>query len=387
MLDPAHLDLLERFIDLPTAPFAEDNGLRFIRDFAAARRPLSLKQDRYGNLLVRYRAGRIARGKRPIVFAGHLDHPGFLAESMSDDVLRASWRGWVRPEYFRGASVRFWSDGAWAPGTIQDIVPVESAEKAAGVSARSFGAESPPEAVLVRVARPVTPGSPGMWDFPDAQIENGRLRARACDDVVGVAAILCMLDELCRKRVAGECYVFFTRAEEVGFAGALAAVADRGLPRKAIIVAIECSKAIAGVSLGAGPILRVGDKATVFTPAATAFCQTVAEDLAKEDSEFRFQRKLMDGGTCESTVYCHFGYDATGLCLPLLNYHNMDLERLRIAPEEIDMADFENLVKWFIAIVRTKRKYDGTHPGLDERLQSLLKRHRRTLIDTRPGVA
>ena len=110
-----------------------------------------------------------------------------------------------------------------------------------------------------------------------------------------------------------------------------------------LVVGVECSQAIAGVTLGAGPILRVGDKATVFTPAATAYCQVVAEQLAAQDKSFTFQRKLMDGGTCESTAYCHYGYNATGICLPLGNYHNMDEARGRLGPEFLDVRDVGTL--------------------------------------------
>ena len=33
------------------------------------------------------------------------------------------------------------------------------------------------------------------------------------------------------------------------------------------------------VRLGAGPVLRVGDKSSVFTPEVTAFCDRVAKDM------------------------------------------------------------------------------------------------------------
>lgn len=391
-MSPRHWKLLTEFINLPTAPFVETAPLDFIRRFVAARPPLSGRSDRYGNLLVSYTVGASRRKTRPVLLAGHLDHPGFVSEALLDArTLRASWRGWVRPEFFPNARVRFWNGDMWVRGRVVEVIPATTEGTAprrrrATASARSFGAESPPAGVVVRTTAEVPVGAPGMWDFPDARRVGRRLHARACDDVVGVAAILCFLDIMCRKKSPARCHAFFTRAEEVGFGGALAACADGGLPRDAIVVAIECSKAIAGVSLGAGPVLRVGDKATVFTPAATAFCQTVAEDLAKANSSFRFQRKLMDGGTCESTVYCHYGYDATGICLPLLNYHNMDLERGRVAAEIIDLDDFENLVAWFEALATTSLTFDGSHPGLDQRLDALLHKHRPTLLATARAV-
>lgn len=389
MANVRHRKLLQDLVNLPTSPFCESHVVAFIRRFVAARPQLKMTSDRFGNLLVRYTPTRKGpmRG-RPILFAAHMDHPGFCATRMvARDRVHAEWRGWVMGSYFPGERVQFFSGGKWMPGRIIEVIrqkPASQHLKRAAASARSFGAEAPPAAVIVKVGGAIEPGSPGMWGIDDAVIRNNQLRARMCDDIAGLAGILAMLDEVCRRGIRVKCFAFFTRAEEVGFAGALAAVASKSVPRDAIVVAVECSKAITGVALGDGPVLRVGDKATVFTPAATAYCQVVAEALAEKDKAFRFQRKLMDGGTCESTAYCHFGYDATGICLPLGNYHNMDTEKKKIGPEFIDVRDFDNLVKWFVALADSpaKMKFDGSHPGLSRRLDALLKLHRPRLLKT-----
>ncbi|MEK6644132.1 MAG: hypothetical protein AABZ08_09500 [Planctomycetota bacterium] len=387
------LKTLREVVNLPTAPFVESRVIAYIRDFVARRKPLRLTTDPFGNLLVRYTPPRkSARLGRPILFAAHMDHPGFTATRMLDAKrVEADFRGWVSASYFPGERIQFFSGGRWIPATIEKVIaakPATPRDKKAAASASSFRDQSPPQGVIARCAAPVAPGSPGMWNIPDAVIRGTQLHTRACDDLAGLAGILCMLDEICRRRIASPCFAFFTRAEEVGFAGALAAVAAKTVPSNAVIVAVECSKAITGVALGDGPILRVGDKASVFTPAATAYCQVVAEDLAAKEKSFRFQRKLMDGGTCESTAYCHYGYDATGICLPLGNYHNMNAEKKKIAPEFIDTRDFLNLVTWFVALAESpaKMKFDGRHPGLHQRLDTLLRQHRPRLRKTARGV-
>ena len=393
-MSAAHIKLLKTLVDLPTAPFVETHVIRFIRDFVAKRSALRLSRDRFGNLLVKYVPARKAkRPKRPVLFAAHMDHPGFVSTRMLDHRrVHAEWRGWVQSAYFKGTNIRFHSGGRWIPATIEEVIlhkPTKAEARQAAASARSFGAEGPPDGVIARVASSVEPNSPGMWALPDATIKGTRLHALACDDLAGLAAILAMLDEICRKRSSVATYAFFTRAEEVGFAGALAAVADRTVPREAIVVAVENSKAITGVGMGDGPVLRVGDKATVFTPAATAYCHVAADQLKARDKSFMYQRKLMDGGTCESTAYCHHGYDATGICLPLVNYHNMDMDRKKIAPESIDTRDYLNLVKWFVALSQAPGSvaFDGAHPGLDDRLAALLKKYRGRLLDTAASVA
>jgi len=328
------------------------------------------------------------RAGRPVLLAAHMDHPGFITRGMIDrNRLRADFHGWVCASYFAGEKVRFFRNGAWIRGrilTVEQSAPRSHREQRARTSAAAFRDQHPPESVVVRVQGTVPRGAIGMWDFPDARFRGHVLSARACDDVAGLAAVLCALDVICRRRMRSPCDAFFTRAEEVGFGGALAALNAGSIPRNALIVAVECSKAVTGVAHGAGPVLRVGDKASIFTPAATAYCQAVAEELAAHDKSFRFQRKLMDGGTCEATAYCHCGHDATGLCLPLGNYHNMDEKRRRIGPEFIDLRDFENLVKWFVALAESpaRRRLDGSHQGLEQRLNAMLRQHRRRLLQT-----
>ena len=64
----------------------------------------------------------------------------------------------------------------------------------------------------------------------------------------------------------------------------------------------------------------------------------------------------MPGGTCEATVYDVYGFTAASICVALGNYHNMDRERKKIAPEYIDLGDWENMVKLFLA-----RRAGGPH--------------------------
>ena len=99
---------------------------------------------------------------------------------------------------------------------------------------------------------------------------------------------------------------------------------------------------------GEGVIIRVGDKTSIFNSALTYFLTRQAIALAKDDKSFCYQRALMPGGTCEATAFAALGYEATGLCLALDNYHNMvDIDgvragkrKARLAPEAISLADF-----------------------------------------------
>jgi endoglucanase len=357
--------IIRELLSLPTAPFAEGHVIRHVRSFVRQRPSLSLTEDKVGNLLIHYRAQRGGkRIARPVCFAAHLDHPGFVVEGSlggRPGRVQAVWRGGVLPEYFPGAKVRFFIDGAWVRGRVQKINTINKGGRTVVASAE------------IDVKGAVAPGSPGMWDFPDPVIRDGRLHARACDDLAGAAGMLACMHDLDARRAPGEAYFLFTRAEEVGFIGAMAACRLGTIPEHCVVVAVENSAELVHAKMGDGPILRVGDKQTTFTSAVTNFCGQVAEDLRKKNRRFTFQRRLMDGGTCESSAYCALGYDATGVCIALGNYHNMNKKSGKLGAEYIDMGDFHKLTRWFIAIVETPRRYTGRDIRLDDTLRKLQK--------------
>lgn len=354
MAHPVLMDLLE----LPTAPLNEGYLVEYIRRWAADRPGIRFSQDSAGNVLLRLQRG--SRGRPPLVLAAHMDHPGFEARRMRGDKrVEAAWLGWVHPDYFRNARVRFFSQGRWVRGTVRSV-------KLATIRGRRRV-----KTAEIEVARPVAPASIGMWDFPDPRIRSGRIHARGCDDVAGVAAILDAFDRLLRLRRPLRVMGLLTRAEEIGFAGAIAACRAGTLPRNARVVAVETSSEIPGVRMGEGPVLRVGDLACTFSPELTAWCRLVGQDVTKKSNGFKFQRKLMDGGTCESTVYQAWGYQATGLCLALGNYHNMDTRRKRLAPEFIHLSDYSQLVQWFVALATTQRPPEASSRELDGMISRL----------------
>ncbi|RME36432.1 MAG: M20/M25/M40 family metallo-hydrolase, partial [Planctomycetota bacterium] len=299
----------------------------------------------------------------PVCLTAHMDHPGFVTDRMTGKRrVRAFWRGGVPREYFVGSGVRFFTaEHGWVRGRVRSVRTV-----------KRLG-QLRVDTASIDVERPVESGTIGMWDFPDPRVRGRRIYARACDDLAGAAAMLCALDELVRRDHACEVYFLFTRAEEVGFIGAMAAARRKTIPPRCLVVAMETSSERVHARIGDGPILRVGDRASVFTPAVTAYCHRVARELAAVDRSFTFQRKLMDGGTCESSAYCALGYDATGLCLALGNYHNVDRTRNRLGPEYIDLLDFHNVVKWFVELARAPHPYRGRDADLDRQLAELRK--------------
>ena len=403
------LTILRDVLSLPTAPFVEHHVVEFIRAFAASRGcacsfvPLdqspsasrgggrtdgiqsltvgkagapsgTLRVDAVGNILIHYRKGRQSIG-RPICLAAHMDHPGFAADRMvSAKQVRAVWRGGVLAEYFSGEKVRFHTDGRWVRGKVSSVVTGKR------------GGRTVVKTAIIDVPGPIAKGSPGMWDFPEPAVRNNRIYARACDDLAGAAAMLACLDDLVRRRASGEAYFLFTRAEEVGFIGAMAACKLKTIPQRCVVIAVENSSELRDARMGDGPILRVGDRATTFTSPATSFCADVAKDLAARNKSFTYQRKLMDGGMCESSAYCELGCEATGICIALGNYHNMNARRKKLGPEYVNLDDYVNLTRWFIALSTTKRRYTGRDADLLARLDRLQKEYNPLLKRTAPPL-
>ncbi len=365
--------VLKNLLSCPTAPFVEGAVMAYIERTCRRLPGVTMRYDRHGNLLAHYQ--RRPAGAAPLAFVAHTDHPGFVALEMVDRrTVRAAFRGGVKPEYFTKAKVRFWSGGQWIKGRVLELTKATRVTDVVGWIWR-------PEEALVRVGKPVAPNSPGMWDLPDPALKGDLVAGRGCDDVAGCAAMLGLLQRLSRKRVAAEVYCLFTRAEEVGFIGAIAAARAGTLPKRTPVISIETSSILPNAQQGDGPILRVGDRAAVFSPGLIAFCERVARTLAQRRKGFAFQRKLMDGGICEAVPFMAYGYEAAGICLALGNYHNMDKQRERIASETISLKDWRGMLDWFEALVRdTGDRADGVRtvrPRLDARFEKyaeLLKR-------------
>lgn len=69
------LAIARRILAQPTAPFHEDAVRREIRTLLADCPHVALTEDRFGNLLAHYRRGKAAAR---LAFAAHMDHPGYV---------------------------------------------------------------------------------------------------------------------------------------------------------------------------------------------------------------------------------------------------------------------------------------------------------------------
>lgn len=318
----------------PTAPFCEQRVAAFIVDFCR-QRGIAVKQDAVGNLIATYGS----QYDNPVfAFAAHMDHPGFIIEK--DSVRKrttALFYGGVAERFFKHSNVR---------------IVTEAGPVGAVITGTEFNVPKRLRRVRLSVEGAVREGDWGMWDLPACRIVGDRLYSRACDDLVGCVSVLMLLEELHRRKIRKHVKAVFSVAEEAGFHGTKHLCVNKALPKKTLVVAIETSGVVPSVKMGDGVVIRVGDRSSIFTPALTGFLLEAARRAASGDKAFQYQRKLMDAGTCESTVYNQFGYTNAAVCVPLGNYHNQNWRTGKIAAEYVSVSDLENMVKLFLSVVR-----------------------------------
>lgn len=318
--------ILRRVLSTPTAPLFEADVAEVVAALAE-RAGLNVTTDGAGNVVARVPG---AGDSPPLVFVAHLDHPGFAIDAVEGPVAALTFRGGVRAGFAAvGTGVTFHRPGArraTGRGVLESVAEDGGSLRAAVASV---------------VEGRAYPGGFAMWDVGEVDVGTGLIAGPVCDDLAGVSAALCALTEARGRPAGGPVIAVFTRAEEVGFLGTLEAIRLGSAPRRSVVLSLECSKALPEAPQGGGVIVRVGDRMSIFDPDVTAGLVVAATEVGGAARAFRWQRRLMDGGACEATAFCASGFRASGLALPLANYHNMSDPGGGIAAEAVEVADFE----------------------------------------------
>jgi len=312
---------------------------------------LDFRRDAFGNVLVTLKT---APRLRPVVLSAHMDHPGFeILKAAGHASWQARFRGGVAKRYF-------------VPGTRLRLLPGND-------SARLVRPLSANRKIYVLESAGVGMPNPAfaVWDLPAFEVKNGQIHGRACDDLIGVAAILAVMAELRKKKSRVHLIGAITRAEEVGFLGALALAAKRTLPRNALVISLETSRELPGSTMSLGVILRTGDKASIFNSDATRYLAEIATEIQKRSRAFNFQRALMSGGTCEATAYQEYGYQSAAVCVALGNYHNCGGGN-RIQAEFVSVHDASSMVHLLAQAATRMGDFPKLADRLRQRLQTLL---------------
>lgn len=294
-------DISGRLMGEPAVAFQEMRVADVVKEICREH-GMKYQEDTFGNIHI-----NAARGKSgaPLYYVAHMDHPGFevVHGSRNRLSLKVQFHGGVPDRYFKdGTRVIAYPGGL--RGKIRERVG--KGKKFVIELDRPYG-ERPTMVV---------------WDLKNFQRSGDRIRGRACDDLMGLASLLVGLITFKRSGCEGRIFGLVTRAEEVGFYGALAAASGGLLPANGLYISLENSKELPPVKMGCGVIVRSGDRLSQFDSAGVYFLTRVAEDIRAGDPSFSFQKALMPGGACEATAFAHFGLRAAAMCIPLGNYHN-----------------------------------------------------------------
>ncbi|MDB6023481.1 MAG: Peptidase family protein [Pedosphaera sp.] len=373
-----------RLLRHPAAPYHE-TAVRAEVEQICAEHHLACQRDKFGNLLVRLQT---APQQRPFVLAAHLDHPGFeIIRPLPGNRWLARFLGGVGDAYFeKGIPLRL-MPGA-TPATLGKRIGKEKHFEIHPLKTPVMTGQS--NTLPLRVGRaspragspagPLTKVAPqfAVWELEDFALRDGLIHARACDDLIGVATILATMITLQKTRARVNVIGVISRAEEVGFHGALTVAGSRQLPPNSLVISLETSRELPPATMGQGVIIRVGDCASIFDSASTRFLGEVAAGLQHRDKSFQFQRALMYGGTCEATAFQEFGFQTAAVCVALGNYHNC-APKNKIAAEYVSLADACSMADLLAEAAKQMKNFPRLTAKLPLRLRKMLKEARQKL--------
>lgn len=373
---------MEELFNLPTAPYRENWVLDYVKR-ELGRLHVPFFTDKWGNIIAGTSHSKSLKESRRIGLLAHTDHPGFhLKKKKNRETWLARWYGGCPPD-IHGAAVAIHNPSK--PGTTVKGRVVS--KKMSGPSKKEF---------LIKVDKSRNNGTAGeldkscfgAFDFAGFNRRTHRVYTRAADDLTGVAIILCTLARLSpaqRNHMLG----IFTRAEEVGFRGTLGIIYEKLIGPGNKIISLEASSQRPGARVGKGPVIRLGDRRTLFDSVVTSRLDRASAQLQKKHRKFRVQRRIMDGGTCEATPFNLHDIKAAGLAIPLGNYHNQRPSG-RPGPEFIDIRDVEYAVDICVEFYRhAVKRIDPIHDFLRTLEKDFAKDIPllKTRIDFKPGLS
>ena len=352
-------NLTERLFNQPTAPFKESCVLSEIKNILTENK-IPYFEDSVGQIIAGVKSYTQLKSKAHVAFFAHTDHPGFIVDKkISPTKYLATWYGGAPFSQMEGKKIRIFSelsDKKYQKGFIRNFdlsgnhregIPFEIETKKELKGKSNFGA----------------------FDFDGFKNKNGFIHTKCADDLAGCVMALGALIDTKKNKVPA--IAVFTRAEEVGFVGCLHMIKSKIIPPHTMVVSLEASRTLPGALLGEGPVIRLGDASTLFDSNFSLFIQKEAQKLKAKDKDFKFQKRIMDGGSCEATALSQFGYKTMGLAVPLNNYHNQG--KKGPAPEIIHINDIDNGRKLLGSVAKNLKDFKSVGPDLQKRLMTNLK--------------
>jgi len=320
----------------PTAAGHEGHVRACLLERLAGLPGVTTRLDEFGNLHASY--VHAAHGREAFRVVAHMDHPAFVVVR-AGRTAELHFAGGVEEAYFAGKSITFHHEETKEPLGRATITGTAFRDEAKRV--RLLG-EIPAAATFA------------VWTLPAARCTRRLFISPACDDLAQVSTVLALLRRLSHAKARASLHAIFTRAEEVGFAGALAALKSKTPLASMPTLSLEMSKARGFARIDAGPVVRVGDRLSIFDSRITHWLETAFRDLQAARPGAIYQRLLMGGGTCEASVFQRAGLPTGALCVALNNYHNMG-SGTSVRAESISLRDWQGLYD-FLFFLATEAK-------------------------------
>jgi putative aminopeptidase FrvX len=331
----------------PTAPGQEHFVQACLESALRGLPHVQTRRDEFGNLIARYQ--HKARGREPMRLVAHMDHPGFVVEGRE-----LHFRGGVEPRYFLGERVVFHGATEQRLGTAIIV-----------------GIDLSAEAKRIRLNGPLPKDATfAVWDLPAARCTKRLFISPACDDLAQVATVLALLQRLAADSAPACVEALFTRAEEIGFYGTLAALKSRRPLERMVTLSLETSSARGYATLDGGPIVRVGDRLSIFDSRVTHWLETTFRDLKDLAPRTAWQRLLMGGGACEATVFQRAGFATGALCVAMNQYHNMGPGD-DVRCESISLRDWQGLYDFLYFLATAAKPVAAADGAVAKRLSGL----------------
>lgn len=326
----------------PTAPYREGWVLSYLK-IELKRLKIPFFQDQWGNILAGVKNKNLLKKSKRLALIAHTDHPGFhIISGISKNIYKAQWHG-GHPPKVKGAKAAIYHPHLFNIKTRGIFLT--------NIDKKGF--------FKIKVLNPqfsVTKQCFGAFDFPAFSKKKTRITTRVADDLAGVTIILSVIERLTpklRKHFLG----IFTTAEETGFKGTMGLLYSGILGSHNTAISLEASKQIPDAIIGKGPVIRLGDRRSLFSQKVIGQIDEAANMLK---NKVMFQRRIMNGGTCEATPFNMLGVACGGMAVPLGNYHNQKPNG-KPGPEIIDLKDVENAVKILLQVYKNKTlKTDAT---------------------------
>jgi endoglucanase len=315
-------------------------------------------RDAYGNLILGAhsqkdyeqrlkKAGRSATSLTEpfIIMIAHMDHPGFVVTqikpSPQGSQLEAEWLGGSPVSHLIGHKIWVTPRQPQTPLTQPTFYEGTITEFTLRPHGKSI------HTLKIQMNQNLPPlqyfGSFKFESFVWQQPNSDLIYTQAADDLAGVYAACSSWIKLFKKyKKAPSSVVLISRAEEIGFIGTLQHLKKyhRQPFKNCVVLSLETSRTLPGAEIGKGPIVRLGDRMTVFDTRLTQALHELAEKILPQ----QYSRRIMDGGACEASAAAAYGIPVFAISIPLGNYHNQQWDGDQSpGPEYVHQKDLQGM--------------------------------------------